>query len=454
MSGLSVQLDRLSVGTTGLGVSQIYPSHKEETEKYLTKIFQSHLPSAPNQKIPLKLKLSSEKPTLLVGEKEISLTKSDELKGVNRIVRYYQHTDLLPRIPFASAKEIDRAEKMKKSVQLVNESSIPGTKGTILAGMRLADDSLSLSRDILRVLPMFGPNSAIVNHLGYYAGVFWSFLAFRELDGGITEYKRAKLIGDAEGTRRATSRLCSGSIVSGGMLAYLGGKACETFATAASASALLSASNVLFGIGSVVAMGTSLLGAVRCRDFSQRLNEYLGNPKLSERQRMCGAIQFLKDSISVTPEERAEIEAEIEKKYPDWSKEKKEKLLLQKLTDLTEVKVKHVKRRTSNRSLRLIADHADKILAKLNSPEHVLEGMRGAMVLIDAVQKENKVKMGLHILTFVAGVIGFIAMLILTFASAGIAPFILYGIAGTIYLGVTIYTIAGTGRFREKFVDI
>lgn len=453
MSGLAIQLDRFSSGPSKICSAEIYPVHKQKAQEYLTQIFKDNIPETSKDR-KILLKLTPNNPKIFLGEKEFSLPKSSALKNVDRIVRHYQHANVLARPSLTAAKEQDRVEKMKKSVQAVNDSSIPGTKGTILAGARLADDTLSLSRNILRTLPMFGPNSQIVNHLGYYAGVFWSFLALRELDGGATEYKRANTIGDEEGRRRAISRLFSGTVVSAGMLTFLGGKVCETFASASSASTVLGVSDVLFGVGSVVAIGTSLLGAVRCSRFGKGLREYLKNPALTEQQRMRGAIHFLKDSISVTPEEMAEIKADIEKEHPDWSQKKKEQLFLQKVTDLTEIKVKYAKRRTSNKSLRLIAQHADRILAKLDSSDQSAEGIRQATILLDIVQQDNRIKMGLHILTFIAGVISFIAMLVLAFASAGIAPFILYGISGTIYLGVTLYTMIGSKHSHEKYVDI
>lgn len=159
---------------------------------------------------------------------------------------------------------------------------------------------------------------------------------------------------------------------------------------------------------------------------------------------MRGAVQFLKDSIIVTPEERLALIHEIDQKCPQRTLEQKEKLLQQKIADLTEVKVKYMKRRTSNRSLQLILSQADRILAKLADPATRVEGIQEAAILVNAIQKENKIKMNLYILGFFAALITLVGMAIMFFGTAGVLPFVFYSTAGTIYLCLTIYTIAGT----------
>jgi hypothetical protein len=232
-------------------------------------------------------------------------------------------------------------------------------------------------------------------------------------------------------------------LVSAGSLGYLGGKFCETLSVSGPASAALGVSNVLFGVGSLLAVGTSLLGAVRCERFNHRLNEYLENPKLTEVQKMQGALRFLKDSICVTVEEMREIEEQINRKYPHLSAEKKEQLIQQKLADFSEVKVKYLKRRTSNKSLRLILNHADELLGKLSNKETCIEGIKECTVFFNSIRQENRIKLSLYMLGLIASILSFVGMLIMSFTSATILPFVLFGIAGTIYLAISIYTIGG-----------
>lgn len=443
MTELSIHLNRLSVGSYSLDSQQISPVHRRRAELSLSKILSKQQISTQGKEIPFHLRLYQGRPVLQIQDREISLEKSGELSRVSHIVRFYQHTGHFPRAEMSPQDEAFRVDKTKKAVRAINDASIPGSNGSILAGMRIAEDSLSLTRNILFAIPAIGANDPVVNHLGYYAGIFWTFFAFRELDEGWAEYKRSKVIGDTEGQRRSETRLLSGGICSTASLIYLAGRICDTFSSTAFATAAFGSANALFGVGSVIAMGSSILGAMRCYRFNARLNEYLENPKLTKVQGLQGALQFLKDAVSVTPEERAELVDQIEKDHPDWSAEQKEKLLQQKLTDLTEVKVKYIKRRTSNKSLCLILNQADALLAKLADPESQVEGIQEAAILLCTIQKENRTKMLLYILGFIASLISISAVLIATFLTAGALPFVLYGIAGTIYLVLTLYSAAG-----------
>lgn len=443
MSGLSIQFNRLGAGASSVSPSEIYPPHQKKIESALGKIFERHISKASVKKIPLRLELQPGNPILKTEDKEIVLPKSYELKQIRRMAEYYQNINYLPRLILNPSDQKVALQESKKSVQAINEANMPGNNGNILAGMRLADDTLSVTRNIMYALPVFGPNDPIADHLGYYAGIFWTFFALRELDDGIREQKRSKEIGDVEGLRRAQSRLLSGTIIATGSLGYLASKVADTFALPDVSSLFLNGSNCLFGVGSLLAIGTSLLGVVRCNRFNKRLNEYLQNPKISETERMQGAIQFLKDSISVTAEDKEAFAHQIEQEHPDWPVALKEQYLSQKLANLTEVKVRYLKRRTSNKSLRLIIEQSDLILKKLSDPRLNIEGIRDATILINAIQKENNIKMTLYTLGFFAACLSFIAMLITAFSAAAVLPFVLYGIAGTIYFGITIYSVSG-----------
>lgn len=443
MCVLSVQLNRLNVGLSQLDSQQISSEHKKMAEQNLSKIFSEHVPAVQDQKIPFRLSFKEGDAVLSLNDREVLLKNSSELKRIRRILRFHQHTGQFPRVQMSPADValVDRLSK--KTISAVNLASIPGSNGQLLAGMRIAEDSLAVIRNFMYAIPGIGVGSPLVNHLGYYAGIFWTFFAFRELDGGIAEYKRSDLIGDPEGLRRSKMRLLSGTICSTASVTYLVGRICDSAAATAASTVALHTAISLFGVGSFLAMGVSLLGALRCNRFNKRLNEYLDHPKLTPVERLQGALRFLKEEISVTEEEKVDLIRKVEQEHPDWSPEQKEKLVQQKLADLTEVKVKYMKRRTSNHSLYLIATQADALLAKLASPETRAEGIKEATILLHTVEKENKTKMALYVLGFLAALISFTAMLVLTFMSAGAFPFILYGIAGTIYLATTLYTTGG-----------
>ncbi len=450
MGASSISLDKLKFGSNELSPSEMHPLHKKRVEQCLAKIFHSHFAS-PIEDSSFKIKLTLDDPAVYYRGKALLLEQGPELQETLRIVRYYQHTGQLAKPQMAQGVDAHLLKESEKSIQEIRDASIPGTKGQVLAGMRIADDTLALVRNILFV--GLGVKDPVVNHLGYYAGTFWTFFALRELDNGRTEYQRSKLIGDIEGGRRAQARVVSGAVVSSASLSFLASRFCVSYGAAAAAFGISSASSALFGVGSLLAMGSSLLGALRCSRFHERLGEYLDNPKLTEVNRLRSALKYLRESITVSSEEKALFEKNIEKDHPDWPPDAKKRLLNQKLRDLTEVKVKYMKRRTSTKSLELVALRVDEILAKLEDPKKMVEGITEASELIYTVQKESRVKKTLYMLGFVASLVSFVAMLILVFMTAGSLPFILYGIAGTIYLLITIYTIAGVflGHNRTAF---
>jgi hypothetical protein len=456
MISSSVRLDRISVGSSHVDAREIYPIHKRKIEGYLSKIYKLNAEDPTNKNIPFEIEFNTGRSTLHLENREIvlsnglpnspgvtGLNKSRELKRIERIARYYQHTGILPRQAL-KAKDVQEGHAAsQKSVRALNDASLPGANGSLLAGLRVADDSLSLTRNILFAIPDIGPSDPVITHLGYYAGIFWTFFSLRELDEGISEYKRSVSIGDKEGQRRAESRVLSGGIVSAASMGFLSGTFCNSYASGAATAAVLGASNILFGAGSLVALGASILGAVRCERFNNRLNEYLENPSLTDVQKLQGALHFLKDSISVTPEERAELILEIEQKHPDWTAEKKEQLLQQKLADLAEVKVKYMKRRTSNKSLFLILTKADTLLGMLASKNSCAQGIKEASILIHTIQQENRIKLSLYALGCVAALLSLLGTILMSVMTAGLLPFVLFGIAGTIYLAITIYSVAG-----------
>lgn len=450
MVGLTIQFNHFGLGANTLGSKEIYPAHKKILDQSLRTIFQENASAYLGKRGLFQIKFEKSKPTFYFDGKRVEMKKSSELKRVERILRYYQHTGSLPSLEAAPEGDSLRTLMTGKVVRQINQASIPGANGNILAGMRVADDTLSVVRNFMLSLPHIHRDDPIVSHLGYYSGIFWSFFAFRELDDGFLEFKRAKLIGDSEGERRAEARLFSGAIVSIGATTYLTGKILNSFSFSRAAAPLLSVSNAFFGAGSLLAMGFSALGVVRCQRFNERLNEYLENPALSGSQKMEGALRFLLDSMRVTKEEKAALFQEIEEKHPDWSVAQKEDLLQQKLGDLTEVKVKYMKRRTSNRSLQLILNHAEKILEKLADPIKRAEGIKEASTLINRVQKESQIKRNIYLLGLIAAAISFVAAILLTVATGGALPLILYGVAGAIYLGITVYTLSGLLLKNEK----
>lgn len=444
MGSLRVSLNRLGAGSKTLEPAQISSPHVDSTEQCLKKIFRKHF-SAPPEKAEFKVKFQIDKPVLCYQGKEVPLENSEALKRIARTVRCYQHSGHLPRLDFKSEAKSIAESKSKKSTSAVHGSSIPGTSGQILAGVGIAQKAISLTKNILlahQASAMKNPIIAPINiSYGYYTGGFQTIFAMKEITSGVTGYIKSKTIGDGEGIRRSQASILTAGVVATASVGYLIGNACAACLSKAPASAiLLGGSTAFFGLGSLLGIGSSLLGAFRCSTLNKRINEYRYNTKLSEAERLKASLKLLKECISVTPEEKEKLSLQIEKENPDSSKEFKENLLKQMLSDLTETKVKYMNRRTSSKSLMLLLNKADDILKKLESSESVVEGIVKATELIDTIQKEIRIKQSLCILGSVAAIVSFVAMVFISIGTFGALPFIFYGISAGMYLLISIYT--------------
>lgn len=446
MPAISVQFDRLDLGQKQFKGSFIAPAHKNAVASYLSNYI-LNFGLAPNHKVPFRVDLADE--SLVLDGKRVSLDGGLRLKDRAKIAQYYQHVGFLPRKEITPKDALLRRKTTKAAVRAMHEMSIPGTEGKILAGVGIVDETLSAARNIATAV--VGHGNPVVNHLGYYAGMIWGFFALKEVDGGRKDLERAKVIGDEEGKTRAKARLVSGGLVSTASAVYLAGRVFDSLESATAAASVLGAANILFGVGTILSSGLSYLGWTRCHTFNERLNDYLENKNLSEVQRLQGALRFLQEKIAVTPGEIEALRGEIVKEHPELNAAEKEALLKQALTHLAEKKVKYLKRRTSHKSLQLIQAQVDRILAKLDDEKTRSEGIKEATLLIGKVQNENRIKMALFVLSFIASLISILGLLIATFLSAGVAPFVLYGISGAIYLALQVYTSAGI--FMKKGPD-
>ena len=341
-------------------------------------------------------------------------------KQAQRALQLYKDAEPRSREPMSPVT--------KSVTELVAKKHLPGLQNQVLSALQVGDDALTFIRSVLHEIPTVDKDHHLVNHLGYYTGILGAFFAVKTLDGGVVSYQRSTLIGDGEGQRRAGVRVLSGGIGTVGAIAYLIGRVCDTMSSQIAMAAAFEAAQVLFVVGSAIGVGAAALGALRCYRFNERLNEYLNHPKLPYVAKLRGAVQFLKDAVSVTPEEGKGL-TEQQKK------------------DLTETKIKYLKRRTSNQSLALITEYADQILQDLDSTKDVARGVKRAERLLHIVQTQNKMKMALYILGGIAALMTLAALLIGTLLTASVLAPALGIAASALYLAVTLYIAMGSKGF-------
>lgn len=369
-------------------------------------------------------------------EERIALQEKarEEWTKIARTVRYYQHLGYVKR---DLSQDVSLQDSAKKTVAAMKKGAEPSLKDHGYSLVRIGDNTLSFVKDVLTVRSDWGLqntslSNSYINNVGFLSGSIWSFFAIKEVYDSVSEMDSAKAIGDEEGVRRAQVRYVSGVSTLWGAGFYLSAKFAGLAGAAAetAATALSYTSNSLFGIGSVIGIGMAGLGIYRCLTFTSRLNEYLQNQDKDEAQRLKGALRFLKDSMSVTPEERKEITERIHRDHAEKTPWERQLLIDEELKNLTETKVKYMKRRTSHKSLSLLLNHVDRLLCDLDRGQ----GIDEANQLIATIKSENRKKLALYWIGFFASVFGLIAVILSTLATGGMAPFVLLGLSALVYI--------------------
>ncbi len=344
------------------------------------------------------------------------------------------------KIPFLSYSR----EAPKSSLQ-VNHTiakrlymAQPSWKGQAMPMAGIAGNCLQVARQIASAIPHIGPTNHMVGHTGPVCSSIGLFLGVNDIHSGYTDYQKALTIQDSEGKGRAVGRLLCGSVSATGSSLVLGGKiVCS--AGIAGGTALMVVAERLFGLGSAIAMGIAGVGLVRCHRFYSKLNGPVKENSVSESLRCFDALEYLKNSLGVSVKERGEIVQKIQLEHPDSSVEAKEEMVVRKIFDQTEVKMKHLKRRSSQKALFMILDRVEPILAKLLDPKQKEVGIVEARQLLDDLKKETRKKVLLYVIVLIAAMIGLAGFIAACFLTAGSLPFILSGTSTAIYLGLLIH---------------
>lgn len=435
------------------GASAPVASLQADDQKKLNAVIRNHFLNFPEVKTYLstlkgRFRLSIRSDAVAVKSAEGSVLRLfpldaqrvREARRIDRIGRYYQNLNYVGR---DLSKDLALMAASGEKVCKLRQAAIPAFKDKVFTGIKIGDNALTLTRDVLSVHPEVGPNNAFVNNAGIVAGSIWSFFAVREILSGIDDLDHAREIGDEEGKRRAGARLGGGLFSATGSALYLSGKAWDLAGGIGVAPVALGLStNLLFGAGAVLGMGIAGLGVYRCLKFRGRIDRYLNNPdpRLSQAMKLKGALRFLKDAMSATPEERARLIKKIDAEHPFLNSSEKQELLQADLERLTETKVKYMKRRTSNQSLGLLLDPKSGIDALLPLLERG-EGVKEAEQLLEKVKTETWKKIALYAISFVASLIGLIAILAGSFGTFGALPFVLFGITAATYLVLALYNL-------------
>lgn len=327
----------------------------------------------------------------------------------------------------------DNSLEREKRVAAALRTDPPTWKGNAPS---IALDGLQIARNIFSSTSQYGPTCRFVVQSGFIPGVIWALMGANESRQGWKDWNQSESIQDKEGVCRAKTRLMSGALGTGGALFYLAKNATDFIEVAEAVSTGLDmTSSALFGIGSVIGMSMASVGLYRIGTFRAKINRRLEDATIqSEAARCLNTLQFLKEQIVVSDSERNAIQDAIKHDHPHASLEKINELIDESLIAKTQAKMKHFKRRTTQKSLGLVLNQIEPIMAKLEKGE----GVQEARELIREIKKENFKKGALYFVALVAGAIGFAALIAGTFFTLGALPFILGAISSAIFLAMTL----------------
>jgi hypothetical protein len=318
---------------------------------------------------------------------------------------------------------------------------------TVLA-LNATDLGASFSRHVLELIPSIGPKHTAVTGLCGLSSSIGLVVGSAVLVGnGIADLNKSQKIGDAEGARRAGAQIASGAILTNGSALSL--------AHSLSAPALLGlgiAADVFYGLGSILTLGISGWSVYRETLLRSRIKGLMENKNLNEKERVVKTLEFLKEKLTPTAEEKEAIRNDVEKRHPDWDSSRTLAEVDRKIANLAEVKARYFKRRTNQKTTERLLQELDQHLWQLRGPgakearpggDKVGEvrALAAAKTLIGKVQGQSLKNLLIDALIGVASLIALLGVIVGNFLSLGALSFALYGISSAIALALFLYPI-------------
>ncbi len=429
---------RFRVGSDCIRMSHLDPAARQDLlNDVVKKVFACARYTPPSTQ---GLRISFQGRSLVVSSKTSTQTIDLNIEQQECISKLLQRSLALVRNTQVSQDRAPAPESAP-AVARIEQMSDPCRTPAYVKAMGPCVATVSLSKN---VLSLAGVESPAVTGLGFLNGVGGLGVGIFDWIGGVSEEERSRDIHDEEGHRRAVAKILYGQTQTAGAALFFAEKGCELSSTSAAAIAGISlgtAALFFSGVASITGLFLSSLGMWRCAKFRERIDEYFTRPNLTEEQRVIGALRFLQDLISVTPEERLGIEKMIENQHPEKSPAEQKELIEKTLSDLVETKVAYVKRRSSIRSLRLIMDKSDGIIQKIQEPKTRAVGITEGKELIQAIHRQSVFKACLYAIGAFAGLLGMAALIAGIICTCGTLPLALASAAALIWLALAIYNV-------------
>lgn len=216
--------------------------------------------------------------------------------------------------------------------------------------------------------------------------IFGYLIGFFGILNGLEIKSDSNKIGDIEGRSEGKQEILSN------LLAYLGIMLkvfSDTFAVAIgslAASALITVSTCIFIIVIISVTAKYISLALKAKLFQRKLSQYTNNKKLTEQQKMIAALKFLKNKVTITPEEANKILVKIRKENPTLKDYEIEELVHVEITKKLLTKIKRFERRAGSNVTNYLQQNVDEILKDPTNPENIEKAKK----ILEIVTSDNE----------------------------------------------------------------
>lgn len=334
---------------------------------------------------------------------------------------------------------------VQKTLSRVQEPAGINLSSKVVTSLSLTDATISSLSNSLQLIPSIGSKHSIVQGLRIASSGLGLLIGSAVTVGnGLADFNKSRQVNDCEGMRCARAEIVAGAFAVNSAALSL------TEKIAISISALSSASNVLYVLGSLINMGASIYLTQRCISFLSKIDHSLEAKGLSEKERTIRALQFLKSKIILTPEEQEAIEKGVDQLHPKWGPNEKSREVRRRILDRSEVKVRYFKRRTSLPTAIRVLKEIDHHLNQLKGPNCDEKSLKAAQELIEEVKSQSRKRVLLSAVAIATSTVALIGLVLGTFFSLGTLPFVLYAISSVIALLVLLYPMIVDNLYASK----
>ena len=259
---------------------------------------------------------------------------------------------------------------------------------------------------------------------------------------GIQVLKDSIKIDDKEGKVDGANRIMRNMIAFiGGTLDWIG-KALPLIGCFVAKILLELSSSVIFAFVAFYSTTRNLYLEYQAIKFKSKLNNYLKNDNLSEKQKRIATLKFLKRKLKVSKAKSYKIIKDIRVNNPSLSEDQVQKLAHEKIKNLVLTKFRRFERRVGAKIGAVIQDNAKEILKASETKLNIAK----AKLIIDKVKAKNGIAIHNNKWLVAAAILQ--AISIILYATIGFSvPVLIPGMLCTLIFVI----LTGEGFYRKYY---